>query len=130
MIMHDYIQLHQVFPAEIKLGQLIREPGSNGVRMIVALGMGNITEYCEELGIKIPSHFHADDAYPVLVQSIGLHLRGVIIPRKRMVHTILWLQAGRLYPLSRYGYWGQPKRFVVPITCTGLITNKASRRIK
>jgi hypothetical protein len=122
------ISLHITQPEEVKLGQLIREASSGGVRQIVALGMGNIKEYCQEMGIKVPRYFHADNAYPVLVQTVGLHINGAIKPR-RVIHTILWLHKGSLYPLSRYGYWGQPKRFVEAITCKGAITQVAAAGI-
>jgi hypothetical protein len=105
MVKNDYIQLHIVKPDAPQVGMLYRQASASGVFRITEV--------------------HGNDV--IVAENVGDHRRGVITPRKRK--RTIWLTWDPVGKQLYSGENGQPKRFVEPIVCIGLITNTGSRRI-
>ena len=129
MIMHDYISLKIAHPAALQVGQHLREYCGQSVTVVTWINpYPGMAGHDSVVASKAPFI----GAVAVSVKSVGVHRQGRITPCKRPSTHTLWLDPStlELCPFNRYGYIGQPKRFVELITGPGVVTANKSWRIK
>ena len=139
-IIPHYVSLQQVDLAgkPLPVDHWIREAAGSNIRQVVAVGCAAISRYAYEHGTRVfpldanwPGLVDGESVWtPVLAVSIGKQHEGRILDVKRRHSILFYNQAtGILIRMNNQGYFGAPKRLVIPIHCTGVTTNRGSRRL-